>query len=40
MCLFILIERKKKKKKKKKKGRDELACVDIKLFVGNLKFDL
>jgi hypothetical protein len=36
MCLFILIER----KKKKKTGRDELACVDIKLFVGNLKFDL
>jgi hypothetical protein len=38
MCLFILIER--KKKKSKKTGRDELACVDIKLFVGNLKFDL
>jgi hypothetical protein len=34
MCLFILIER------KKKMERDELACVDIKLFVGNLKFDL
>jgi hypothetical protein len=38
MVLFIRIER--KKKKKKKTGRDELACVDIKLFVENLKFDL
>jgi hypothetical protein len=27
-------------RKKKKAGRDELPCADIKLFVGNLKFDL
>jgi hypothetical protein len=28
------------RKRKKKAGRDELPCADIKLFVGNLKFDL
>jgi hypothetical protein len=27
-------------RKEKKAGRDELPCADIKLFVGNLKFDL